>query len=133
MAYKLERAQSQNIELDVGGEIIYVSIGGMGVYKKVLDAQGKLKDIQTKIDTLTKNKSEITPELVEFLGQTIIYFFNVVFGEKNTEKILAFYEGNYDEMLLKVYPFILKEFIPALKGNAEAESRAYAKRLAGAS
>ena len=133
MAYKLERAQSHVIELDVGGEIITVTVGGMNLYKKVLEAQGKLKDVQTKIDTLSRNKIEITQELVEFLGQTILYFFGVVFGEKNTERILEFYDGNYDEMLMKVYPFIIREFIPALKANAETESKAYAKRLAGVS
>lgn len=132
MAYKLERDMSNSIELDIGGEIIPVYVGGMAVYRKVLDAQGKLKDIQTKIETLTRNNTNITQELVEFLGDTIIYFFNVVFGEKNTQKILDFYEGNYDEMLLKVYPFIINTYLPTLKENARQESRNYAKRIAGA-
>lgn len=131
MAYKLERDMSNSIELDIGGEIIPVYVGGMAVYRKVLDAQGKLKDIQTKIEALTRNNTKITQELVEFLGDTIIYFFNVVFGEKNTQKILDFYEGNYDEMLLKVYPFILTTYLPTLKENARQESRNYAKRIAG--
>lgn len=131
MAYKLERDMSNCIELDIGGEIIPVYVGGMAVYRKVLDAQGKLKDIQTKIEALTRNNTKITQELVEFLGDTIIYFFNVVFGEKNTQKILDFYEGNYDEMLLKVYPFILTTYLPTLKENARQESRNYAKRIAG--
>lgn len=133
MAYKLERENGRTIELEVNGEILQIPIKGMAVYRKVLDAQSKLRDIQTKIEKMTKEKVDITPELVEFLGQTVIYLFNVAFGEANTQKILDFYEGNYDEMLLKVYPFLLSVYLPALKDNAKAESQAYAKRLAGAS
>ena len=133
MAYKLERESGRTIELEVDGEILQIPVKGMAVYRKVLDAQGRLKDIQTKIDNLGKNGNGITHELVEFLGQSVIYLFNVAFGEQNTQKILDFYEGNYDEMLLKVYPFFLSVYLPALKDNAKAESQAYAKRLAGAS
>lgn len=133
MAYKLERESGRTIELDVNGEILQIPVKGMAVYRKVLDAQGRLKDIQTKIDNLGKNGNGITHELVEFLGQSVIYLFNVAFGEANTQRILDFYEGNYDEMLLKVYPFFLSVYLPALKDNAKAESQAYAKRLAGAS
>lgn len=133
MAYKLERESGRTIELEVNGEILQIPVKGMAVYRKVLDAQSKLKDIQTKIENLTKNDVAVTNELVEFLGQTVIYLFNLSFGEQNTQKILDFYEGNYDEMLMKVYPFFLTVYLPALKDNARAESQAYAKRLAGAS
>lgn len=133
MAYKLERDIGRTIELDVNGEILHIPVEGMAVYRKVLDAQSKLKDIQTKVENMSKGENKITQELVEFLGQSVIYLFNVAFGEANTQKILDFYEGNYDEMLLKVYPFFLTVYLPALKDNAKVESQAYAKRLAGAS
>lgn len=133
MAYKLERENARYVELDVNGDILKISLGGMALYKKVIEAQSKLKDIQTKIENLTKNKKAITEELIQFLGDTIIYLFNVAFGESNTKKILDFYEGNEDEMLLKVYPFFINEYLPALKSGAREDSRAYAKRLAGVS
>lgn len=132
MAYKLEREKTNFIEVEIGDSTLSIPVKGMAVYRKVLDAQGKLKDIQTKIENMAKNNVEITDELVEFLGQSVIYLFNVAFGEANTQKILDFYEGNYDEMLLKVYPFFLNVYLPALKGNARADSRDYAKRLTGA-
>ena len=133
MAYKLERAKATTIEIEVGNEILSIPVKGMSVYRKVLEAQGKLKDIQTKMDNLSKNGVKVSPELVEFLGQSVIYLFNVAFGEQNTQKILDFYEGNYDEMLLKVYPFFIQVYLPALKDRAKEESREYAKRLTGAS
>lgn len=132
MAYKLEREKANAIELEVNGEILSIPIGGMALYRKVLEAQGKLKDIQTKIDNMSKVNQPITEELVKFLGDTIIYLFKLAFGETNAQKILDFYEGNYDEMLLKVYPFFLKEYLPALKERAKDESKDVAKRLTGA-
>lgn len=133
MAYKLEREQSSIIELEVNGEILKISVGGMTLYRKVLSAQSKLRDIQTKIDNMSKINKPVTEELVQFLGDTVIYLFNLSFGEANTKKILDFYEGNYDEMLLKVYPFFINEYLPALKENAKKESKEYTKRLTGAS
>lgn len=131
MAYKLERASTSTLEVEIGNETLSIGVGGMSTYKRVLDAQSKLKDIQVKIKNLTANKVEITKELIDFLGETVIFLFQTAFGEENTDKILKYYEGNYDEMLLKVYPFLIKVYLPALKENAQLESRAYAKRLAG--
>lgn len=133
MAYKLERASTSTLEVEIGNETLSIGVGGMSTYKRVLDAQSKLKDIQVKIKNLTANKVEITKELVDFLGESVIYMFQSAFGEEITDKILTYYEGNYDEMLLKVYPFFTGVFLPALKENARLESREYAKRLTGAS
>lgn len=131
MAYRLERASNATIELEVGNETLIIPITGMTLYKKVLEAQGRLREVQAKIETLAKNKVEITQELIQYLGETVLYLFGVAFGKENTDKILAFYDGNYDEMLLKVYPFFIDEYLPALKENAKVESRNYARQLAG--
>ena len=131
MAYKLEREKPNYLELDVNGDILRINIGGMALYKRVLDAQSKVSDIQKKIEAFTENGKEITSELIEFLGDAVIYLFSVSFGESNTQKILDFYEGNCDEMLAKVYPFFINEFIPALKQSAKEDSRNYARKLAG--
>jgi hypothetical protein len=133
MAYRLERAKNSTLEVELGNEIVSIPVGGMKVYKNVLQAQSRLRDIQTKIDTFQKNNKEITKELVDFLGESVITMFQSAFGEEITDKILTYYEGNYDEMLLKVYPFFTGVFLPALKENARLESREYAKRLTGAS
>ena len=130
MAYKLEREQTRVLELEVNGEILKVSIGGMGLYRKVLSAQERLYEIQQKIEAMNKAETPITAELVNFLGDAVIFLFNTAFGEANTEKILKFYDGNSDEMLLKIYPFFLNEYLPALKGCAKEESRKYAEELA---
>lgn len=131
MAYKLEREKPNYLELDVNGDILRINVGGMALYKKVIEAQSRLRDIQQKIDLFTEKGKEITPELVQFLGEAVLYMFSVSFGEANAQKILDFYEGNYDEMLAKVYPFFVSEFVPALKQSAREDSKNYARKLAG--
>lgn len=133
MAYRLEREKANTIEVEVGEETLKIPVKGMGAYRKVLEAQGRLKDIQTKIELMSRENTEVTKELVEFLGESVIYLFSVAFGEENAKKILDFYEGNYDEMLLKVYPFFKDVYLPALKNSAKEDSREYTKRLTGAS
>jgi hypothetical protein len=133
MAYRLEREKANIIEVEVGEETLKIPVKGMGAYRKVLEAQGRLKDIQTKIELMSRENTEVTKELVEFLGESVIYLFSVAFGEENAKKILDFYEGNYDEMLLKVYPFFKDVYLPALKNSAKEDSREYTKRLTGAS
>lgn len=133
MAYRLEREKANIIEVEVGEETLKIPVKGMGAYRKVLEAQGRLKDIQTKIELMSRENTEVTKELVEFLGESVIYLFSVAFGEENAKKILAFYEGNYDEMLLKVYPFFKDVYLPALKNSAKEDSKEYTKRLTGAS
>lgn len=133
MAYRLEREKANIIEVEVGEETLKIPVKGMGAYRKVLEAQGRLKDIQTKIELMSRENTEVTKELVEFLGESVIFLFSVAFGEENAKKILDFYEGNYDEMLLKVYPFFKDVYLPALKNSAKEDSKEYTKRLTGAS
>lgn len=47
----------------------------------------------------------------------------IIFGEENTQKILAFYENNYSEMFMQIYPFISEAIIPKISevGKRKAE------------
>lgn len=59
---------------------------------------------------------------LEQLGNAVIAMFKVVFGDV-ADKILAFYDGSYSEMLEYVYPFIMDEIYPELKRYGEMKSR----------
>lgn len=122
MAYKLQREKDAVLQIDVGGEVIDVSIGGMGAFRRYSNAQNRFSDVSKKMDNLTKNGVPLTEEFITLMGDTVILLFNTVFGEKTTDKIIEFYESNYDEMLLQVYPWIVKEWLPAVKQRAKKES-----------
>ncbi len=57
---------------------------------------------------------------MESYGNAVITVFNVIFGEQDAQKILAFYDGNYTEMLVDVFPFINDGIIPKIREASEA-------------
>lgn len=71
----------------------------------------------------TLQKSPNSPEAMEAYGKAVIAVFNVVFGESDTAALLKFYEGNFTEMLLDVFPFINGEIMPKIR-EASADRKA---------
>lgn len=62
---------------------------------------------------------EPTPQMIEKFGQAVIAVFEVVFGEDGCRRIVAFYENNYTEMLLDLFPFINDEIMPKIREASE--------------
>lgn len=60
------------------------------------------------------------PATMEAYGNAVIAVFNVIFGEEQTAAIVEFYEGNYTEMLLDLFPFINNEIMPKIAEASEA-------------
>ena len=68
-------------------------------------------DLQANMDS---------PELITAYGNAVIAIFDVIFGVENREKIFRFYEGNFTEMLLDLFPFINDVVMPRIKEVSEA-------------
>lgn len=56
-------------------------------------------------------------------GEAVLGVFTVIFGEKGCEDILAFYEGNYSEMLLDLFPFINDTVMPRIREMSAARKK----------
>ena len=56
-----------------------------------------------------------SPELLEQFGNAVMAVFDVIFGEDGRKRIFAFYENNYTEMLLDLFPFINNEIMPKIR------------------
>lgn len=129
--YKIERIKKYTLQLALNDEVLNIKLDGLKQFKKYLEAQERLLDIQHKMEIMSKNTPEDKnlDEMITLLGDTIIYMFTVLFGEENTQKIVDFFEGNYDEMMTAVMPFITKEVIPTLKVVAKEQSKAVVERI----
>lgn len=123
MAYKIERAKERILEIEIAGEIIPVTLGGVESYKRYLEAVDKFGQYQKKLEIMTEGGKEAPEELLQLLGDAVVIIFNIIFGEKTTDKLITFFENNYDEMLLQVLPWIQEEWSPAMRANAKSESR----------
>lgn len=129
--YKIERNKKYTVQLALNDEVLNIKLDGLKQYKKYLEAQERLLDIQHKMEIMSKRTPEdkTLEEMITLLGETIIYMFTVLFGEDNTQKIVDFFEGNYDEMMTAVMPFITKEVIPTLKAVAKEQGKAVVERI----
>lgn len=85
-------------------------------------AQAKLKIAEEKI---RKNPTEFSQK--EY-GEAVINIFNVVFGEKDTQRILKFYENRYAEMLIDIFPFVQDKILPNLQKYVDVVENAKKNR-----
>ena len=61
-----------------------------------------------------------SPKLVEAYGEAVTALFRVIFGDEGAETLLSFYEGNYTEMLLDMFPFINEIVMPQIREASAA-------------
>jgi hypothetical protein len=119
MAYQIKRKSKiqETLELVSGDTTLPINvdidIDRMGA--AISDAQDVLVMAQKLIE-----QEPHSAKAQEAYGSAIIALFAVVFGKENTEKILAFYDGNYEEMLIDVCPFISDVIMPKVKEASEA-------------
>ena len=71
---------------------------------RIRKAYGSLAEAQKKI---TADSSDL-----EAYGGAVVTLFACIFGEDGTAKMLTFYQENYTEMLLDVFPFIQNVILP---------------------
>ena len=116
MAYQITRKNRIKEELQLCHADGSVALS-INVDLNVDEMAGRLAKAQ---DTLaqaqnTARENPTSEEALEAYGNAIGSLFTVLFGEDNTVKILDFYEGNYSEMLLDIFPFINDVIMPAIR------------------
>ena len=60
------------------------------------------------------------PKFMEAYGNAVIALLDIIFGESGCEMLLAFYENNYTEMLLDIFPFVNGEIMPKIREASAA-------------
>lgn len=126
MAFKLKRfKKTESIELvneeGVTEKVITVRLDKAGLAMKASKKYVEIQRLQAMAEKA--RGKENAEELVTKLGQTVIDFFEIIFGEEDTKAILEFYEGNYIEMALEVMPFIQEKILPVSRAIAQQKRR----------
>lgn len=86
--------------------------------------------LQIKMIDLETNKNHLAEEIaIEERGKCVVDMFVLLFGQQATEKILAFYEDNYVEMLTDIFPFIQEVIIPRLNMVAKEIKQDFRSRF----
>lgn len=123
MAYQIQRKSriKETLELldETGAvaESLTVDLNVDQIAGRVNKAYETLGAAQTALQ-----KNARSDEALEAYGKAVLAVFDVIFGEDGTKKLISFYEGNFNEMLLDVFPFINDEIMPKIKA-ASADRR----------
>lgn len=123
MAYHVKRAKSSIEELELVGEdgkveeCLKIDLSAASAadeisakYMRILDIQKCLPEIEA-----TTDKGEAYRQL----GEAVVDLYKAALGSANAEKLLAFYENRYTEMIQETYPFIRDVVIPKLRNSAQ--------------
>lgn len=123
MAYQIKRKSriKERLELcDESGAIVLpidVEINVDDMAGRITAAQQTLGMAQALV-----NKEPQSAKAQEAFGAAVIALFAVIFGKDNADKIIAFYDGRYTEMLVDVFPFINDVIMPKIR-SASAERK----------
>lgn len=126
MSFKLKRfKKTESLELvneeGVTEKVITVRLDRAGLAMKASKKYVEIQRLQAMAEKA--RGKENAEELVSKLGETVIDFFEIIFGEEDTKAILEFYEGNYIEMALEVMPFIQEKILPTVRAIAQQNRR----------
>lgn len=111
MAYKLERAKVITYDMTLGEETLTFHIKPFDIMRDYQIAEAELIQSRDKLQAAGKVAST---ETAVTYGQAIVRYFEILFGKEVTAKILAFFENNYSEMCVQVFPFIVNELKPKI-------------------
>lgn len=122
MAYKIERAKKKIIDtlelVTANGQIkavmdVSISLPQIaGKYRGAVLAVEKARQTAAQLQSTDDPNPE---QAYEMLGQAITAVYELLFGAKNTEELVVFFDGNYEELLQQTTPFLLNVVEPAVQ------------------
>ena len=118
--FELKRSEKIVEQIKLGDEIIEVNLDAGAIQARFTKGYNELLRAQSALNGATSDTLDAVSDKLEQYGNAVVGVLQVIFGEENTQKILAFYENNYTEMFTQIYPFIGEVIIPKI---SEASKR----------
>ena len=134
MAYQIKKRNHyvEQLELvDEAGRVVHALNIDLDPGAVAEDLSRKYLDlVKTKkeVDQLKLEKPEELVEAYERLGNAAISMIAAVFGKENTEVILKFYDGRYNNLILEVVPFIRDAVVPEVRRMAQEQRKEILKK-----
>lgn len=131
MAYQVKRSVKTIEELELAdetGEVvekIEVRLDVDGLAEKASKEYVNLINIQKRVAGM--KTEDVSPELLEEVGSAVLTLCRTVFGEADTNRIVAFYDNNWIEMCTNVIPFVIDVCIPQIRKIGQNKRKNAAK------
>lgn len=123
--YEIKRRAYISEEIKIGDEILKVEFAPDKIIREYQAATAAVIRAQDAIKEAGDNPGT---EVVEALGEAVVAFLGVALGKENAEKLLAFFEENYTEMLIQIMPFVIEVIKPQIEAAA-ASMRSEAQKV----
>lgn len=123
MSYQVKRSAKvvEDLELlsadGTVSEVIHVRLDADAVAGRVSKDYTDLLKLQSRLNSL--GETEDKAKLLEEIGKAVVTLFRTIFGEEDTEKIIAFYEKDFIDMCRTIMPFITDVVIPEVRKEAQ--------------
>lgn len=120
---ELKRKKRIYEEIKVGDEVLKINIDPTALVPEYNRARDALLVAQA---AASKTGSEA--DLAQ-LGEVITEMVSLMLGTENAEKVLAFYEGDYVEMMEEVIPYLNEVLVPQFLKAADEKKKEYRKKF----
>ena len=117
--YKIERRKEIVEPFELGDKSLRVKIIPMELYQRFTKAQTVLilehkRNQQRKAENRLPSEDEQTS-----LGLAVIEFVAATMGDDNAKQIIEYFEGDYEEMINQVFPFINDILVPRIMAEVK--------------
>lgn len=117
--YELERKEVVREQLKLGDEVLEITIVPDNIARSYNEAVAQLFKARKSV-AQAKDDPALVDEALAMYGAALTRIMEVLLGTENTQKIVAFYEGQIIEMGAQVTPYLADELIPKVKQAAKA-------------
>ncbi|NLT99001.1 MAG: hypothetical protein GXW96_12745 [Christensenellaceae bacterium] len=113
--YELRRSVKIIEQLKLGDEVLDIVIAPEEIVRDYRVAMASITEAQKAVRKAQQNKDlDSIKAALEQFGDAITGLMTVLLGKENTEKILAFYEGNRIEMSSWITPYLIGVIKPKI-------------------
>lgn len=113
--YELRRSIKITERLKLGDEVLDIVIAPEEIVRDYRVAMASITEAQKAVRKAQQNKDlDSIKAALEQFGDAITGLMTVLLGKENTEKILAFYEGNRIEMSSWITPYLIGVIKPKI-------------------
>lgn len=132
MAYQAKRSKKVIEEFELVDEnnkvveCLQVDLSAPGLTEKIRQKYVALVNVQQEVQAInaSNNTQEEVMQACTLLGTAVVDLIEAVFGREDAEKIVAFYEDGYSEMVVEVLPFISEVVLPRLNEIRKEQKKA---------
>ncbi len=118
--YEIRRTIKITEQLKLGDDVLDIVIAPEEIVKEYNRSVAGITKAQTVVNKAKQAGDPASAKAaVEQFGEAITQLMDVLLGNANTEKIIAFYDGNKIEMSSWITPFLTGVIAPKMKEAAE--------------